>query len=59
MKVEERDKEHKREVEGSKEKERYREKYMSKSIQELDLSSCQRCTPSYCLLPEDVRSFLL
>ncbi|KAH7532571.1 hypothetical protein FEM48_Zijuj04G0034500 [Ziziphus jujuba var. spinosa] len=53
LKVEEKDKETKREIEGSKEKERYREKYMAKSIQELDLSSCQQCTPSYRLLPED------
>lgn len=44
-------------MEGGKEKERYSLKYWGKSIQELDLSSCQRCTPSYRLLPEDV-SFL-
>lgn len=54
VKVEEKDKEQKREVEGAKEKERYREKYWAKSIQELDLSNCERCTPSYRLLPEDV-----
>lgn len=54
MKVEEKDKEPKREMEGSKDKERYREKYWAKSIQELDLSNCERCTPSYRLLPEDV-----
>lgn len=59
LKVEEKDKETKREIEGSKEKERYREKYMAKSIQELDLSSCQQCTPSYRLLPEDVRNLVL
>lgn len=59
LKVEEKDKETKREMEGSKEKERYREKYMAKSIQELDLSSCQQCTPSYRLLPEDVRILVL
>lgn len=59
LKLEDRDKEAKREMEGSKEKERYREKYMAKSIQELDLSSCQQCTPSYRLLPEDVRNFVL
>ncbi|KAJ4826449.1 hypothetical protein Tsubulata_013641 [Turnera subulata] len=53
LKVEEKDKEHKRELEGVKEKERNREKYLGKSIQELDLSSCQRCTPSYRLLPDD------
>ncbi|XP_050383632.1 paired amphipathic helix protein Sin3-like 2 [Argentina anserina] len=53
VKVEEKDKEPKRETEGVKEKERYREKYWAKSIQELDLSNCERCTPSYRLLPED------
>ncbi|XP_039005441.1 paired amphipathic helix protein Sin3-like 2 isoform X2 [Hibiscus syriacus] len=50
---EEKDREPKREMEGTREKERYREKYMAKSIQELDLSTCQRCTPSYRLLPDD------
>lgn len=59
LKIEDKEKEAKREMEGSKEKERYREKYMAKSIQELDLSSCQQCTPSYRLLPEDVRNFVL
>lgn len=54
LKVEDKDKEQKREFDGAKEKERYREKYMAKSIQELDLSNCQRCTPSYRLLPDDV-----
>ncbi|KAI4320443.1 hypothetical protein MLD38_033924 [Melastoma candidum] len=53
VKLEERDKELKREAEGPKERERSKEKYMWKSIQELDLSDCQRCTPSYCLLPDD------
>ncbi|XVF60417.1 hypothetical protein PTKIN_Ptkin08bG0044100 [Pterospermum kingtungense] len=53
LKLEEKDREHKREMEAAKEKERYREKYMAKSIQELDLSNCQRCTPSYRLLPDD------
>ncbi|KAI4389240.1 hypothetical protein MLD38_001488 [Melastoma candidum] len=53
VKVEEKDREVKREVEGQKEKERSKEKYMWKSIQELDLSDCQRCTPSYRLLPND------
>ncbi|XP_027359545.1 paired amphipathic helix protein Sin3-like 2 isoform X3 [Abrus precatorius] len=52
-KLEEKDREHKREMDGAKEKERYREKYMGKSIQELDLSDCKRCTPSYRLLPAD------
>ncbi|XP_022774459.1 paired amphipathic helix protein Sin3-like 2 [Durio zibethinus] len=53
LKLEEKDREQKREMEGAKEKERYKEKYMAKSIQELDLSNCQRCTPSYRLLPDD------
>ncbi|KAK1423048.1 hypothetical protein QVD17_18342 [Tagetes erecta] len=30
-----------------------KEKYASKSIQELDLSDCECCTPSYRLLPKD------
>ncbi|KAI4347649.1 hypothetical protein L6164_008441 [Bauhinia variegata] len=51
-KLEDKDKEQKREMEVAKEKERYKEKYM-KSIQELDLSNCQRSTPSYRLLPKD------
>ncbi|KAI8541577.1 hypothetical protein RHMOL_Rhmol08G0072700 [Rhododendron molle] len=51
--VEGKDKDHKREKDGAKAKDRYKEKYMGKSIQELDLSSCQCCTPSYRLLPED------
>lgn len=59
LKIEDKDKEAKREMEGSKEKERYRDKYMAKSIQELDLSNCQQCTPSYRLLPDDVRKFVL
>ncbi|PSS30420.1 Paired amphipathic helix protein Sin3-like [Actinidia chinensis var. chinensis] len=53
VKVEDKDKEQKRETDGAKEKDRYKEKYMGKSIQELDLSNRQRCTPSYRLLPED------
>ncbi|CAA0829989.1 Paired amphipathic helix protein Sin3-like 2 [Striga hermonthica] len=52
-KVEDKEKEPKREVEGGKDKERYNLKYWEKSIQELDLSNCQRCTPSYRLLPKD------
>ncbi|KAH7852863.1 hypothetical protein Vadar_030208 [Vaccinium darrowii] len=51
--VEGKDKEHRRETDGAKEKDRYKEKYMGKSIQELDLSGCRCCTPSYRLLPED------
>lgn len=62
--TEERERETRRETEASKEKDRYKEKYWGKSIQELDLSNCQRCTPSYRLLPDDVSllcplSFLL
>lgn len=57
VRVEDKEKEQKRDVEGSKEKERCREKYMGKSIQELDLSDCKRCTPSYRLLPDDVSNF--
>ncbi|KAF5185154.1 Paired amphipathic helix protein sin3-like [Thalictrum thalictroides] len=30
-----------------------RDKYIPKPISELDLSNCERCTPSYRLLPED------
>ncbi|KAK1410142.1 hypothetical protein QVD17_36676 [Tagetes erecta] len=51
--TEERERESRRETEASKEKDRYKEKYWGKSIQELDLSNCQRCTPSYRLLPDD------
>ncbi|KAK9038348.1 hypothetical protein V6N11_023224 [Hibiscus sabdariffa] len=53
FKLEEKDREHKREPEEAKEKEKSRGEYMEKSIQELDLSNCQRCTPSYRLLPDD------
>ncbi|KAH0860829.1 LOW QUALITY PROTEIN: hypothetical protein HID58_089090, partial [Brassica napus] len=42
-----------KETEAAKEKERSKDKYMGKSIQELDLSDCVRCTPSYLLLPWD------
>ena len=59
LKLEERDKEHKRDMDMGKEKDRYKEKYWGKSIQELDLSNCQRCTPSYRLRPEDVRNLLV
>lgn len=31
-----------------------KDKYMAKPINELDLSNCERCTPSYRLLPKDV-----
>ncbi|XP_010528284.1 PREDICTED: paired amphipathic helix protein Sin3-like 2 isoform X2 [Tarenaya hassleriana] len=40
-------------IEVAKEKERCKEKYWAKSIQELDLADCERCTPSYRLLPQD------
>ncbi|MGV7468044.1 hypothetical protein PJI21_29110, partial [Mycobacterium kansasii] len=53
VKVEDKDKEQRRDLEAAKEKDRFKEKYWGKSIQELDLSNCQRCTPSYRLLPED------
>ncbi|KAL7100797.1 hypothetical protein ACP275_08G017500 [Erythranthe tilingii] len=53
QRTDDKDKEPKRETEGGKEKDRYNLKYWGKSIQELDLSNCQRCTPSYRLLPED------
>ncbi|KAI3761948.1 hypothetical protein L1987_52371 [Smallanthus sonchifolius] len=45
--IEEKEREHRRETDSAK------EKYWAKSIQELDLSDCQRCTPSYRLLPGD------
>lgn len=35
-----------------------KDKYMAKPIQELDLSNCERCTPSYRLLPKNVSNFL-
>ena len=35
-----------------------REKYVSKPISELDLSSCEKCTPSYRLLPKNVSKLL-
>lgn len=60
--------EHGRDVEKEKERDRHltrdlpshkgslassnREKYMTKPISELDLSSCEQCTPSYRLLPK-------
>lgn len=31
-----------------------KDKYAAKPIQELDLSNCERCTPSYRLLPKNV-----
>ncbi|XP_071706353.1 paired amphipathic helix protein Sin3-like 2 isoform X2 [Rutidosis leptorrhynchoides] len=50
---EEKERESRREIDANKEKDKYKEKYWGKSIQELDLSNCQRCTPSYRLLPDD------
>ncbi|KAL3629289.1 hypothetical protein CASFOL_026511 [Castilleja foliolosa] len=51
--IDEKENEPKRDLEEGKEKDRYSLKYWGKSIQELDLSNCERCTPSYRLLPED------
>nr|XP_043634301.1 paired amphipathic helix protein Sin3-like 2 isoform X2 [Erigeron canadensis] len=51
--TEEKERENRREIDANKEKDKYKEKYWGKSIQELDLSDCQRCTPSYRLLPDD------
>ncbi|KAH7857810.1 hypothetical protein Vadar_016740 [Vaccinium darrowii] len=52
-KVEDKDKEQRHETDGAKEKGRYKEKCMGKSIQELDLSNRRCCTLSYRLLAED------
>ncbi|XP_071735041.1 paired amphipathic helix protein Sin3-like 2 isoform X1 [Rutidosis leptorrhynchoides] len=46
---EEKERESRREIDANKEK----DKYKGKCIQELDLANCQRCTPSYRLLPDD------
>lgn len=35
-----------------------KEKFLLKPIQELDLSNCESCTPSYRLLPENVGSLI-
>ncbi|XP_021760068.1 paired amphipathic helix protein Sin3-like 2 isoform X1 [Chenopodium quinoa] len=51
VRVDEKDKGPKRELDPAKEKPN--REYTSKSIQELDLSNCERCTPSYRLLPDD------
>ncbi|KAK9683281.1 hypothetical protein RND81_10G128900 [Saponaria officinalis] len=51
VKAEEKDKGPKREIDLAKEKSN--KDYSSKSIQELDLSNCERCSPSYRLLPAD------
>ncbi|GMH04285.1 hypothetical protein Nepgr_006124 [Nepenthes gracilis] len=52
-KMDDKEKDPKNDIEATKEKDRNKERYMAESIQELDLSNCQRCTPSYRLLPED------
>lgn len=52
--MEEQEKEHKPDLDAVKEAEQYKEEYRGKSIQELDLSDCECCTPSYRLLPSDV-----
>ncbi|GER29438.1 ABC transporter B family member [Striga asiatica] len=51
--IDEKEREQKRDLEGGKERDRCNLKYWGKSIQELDLSNCQQCTPSYRLLPKD------
>lgn len=52
--AEEKEKEQRRELEAAaKEKDRFKDKYWGKSIQELDLTNCERCSPSYRLLPAD------
>ncbi|KAJ0244664.1 Paired amphipathic helix protein Sin3-like 1 [Hirschfeldia incana] len=53
MEVEEKEREHKPDLEVVNETEQYKEEYVGKSIQELDLSNCECCTPSYRLLPPD------
>ncbi|KAI3496419.1 hypothetical protein L1887_38780 [Cichorium endivia] len=53
MDKKEKERENRREINTAKE-DMYKEKYWGKSIQELDLSNHQRCTPSYRLLPDDV-----
>ncbi|KAL9673031.1 hypothetical protein QQ045_029284 [Rhodiola kirilowii] len=51
--AENRDKNEMQEIPMLRVKDRHREDYLAKSIQELDLSNCQRCTPSYRHLPDD------
>lgn len=51
VRADEKDKGPKRDIDPAKEKPN--RDYTSKSIQELDLSNCERCTPSYRLLPAD------
>lgn len=57
MEVEEKEREHKPDLEVVNETEQCKEEYVGKSIQELDLSNCECCTPSYRLLPPDVIRF--
>lgn len=45
-----------RDRDNSKEREN-RLKYLNKPISELDLSACERCTPSYRRLPKNVHFF--
>ncbi|XP_010692047.2 paired amphipathic helix protein Sin3-like 2 isoform X2 [Beta vulgaris subsp. vulgaris] len=51
VRADEKEKGPKREIDPAKEKPN--RDYTSKSIQELDLSNCERCSPSYRLLPDD------
>ncbi|XP_073125861.1 paired amphipathic helix protein Sin3-like 2 isoform X2 [Henckelia pumila] len=53
LRIEEKRSGQKHELEGRKEKDRDNIKYCRKSIQELDLSNCESCSPSYRLLPKD------
>lgn len=43
-----------KEVGGQKSLYSSKDKYLAKPINELDLSNCERCTPSYRLLPKNV-----
>jgi len=52
VKGDDKDKASKHEIEPAKEKPSRDDSYQS--IQELDLSDCECCTPSYRLLPDDV-----
>jgi paired amphipathic helix protein Sin3a len=44
------------EVRGCKEKDKRRERRRNKPIEELDLSTCAKCTPGYLILPEEHRN---
>ncbi|XP_028775290.1 paired amphipathic helix protein Sin3-like 2 [Neltuma alba] len=52
-KLEDKDRDQKREVHMPKEREENHEKYMGMSIHELDPSDCEHCNPSYRHLPRD------